>query len=363
MPTGAQAAGFTQAKIEVSMRRSDRMKHSFGYSKPLFILPFDQRSSFKKLAGVLDPVSEEDLKRLQSLKMIVFRGFQKAVEGGDVQKEHAGILVDEELGSEVARAAKENGYRFAMPVEKSETKLIELIYGDDFAAHIESFKPDFVKALVYYHPDDDSEKQKAQLACLKKISDYCILQNRKFLLELLVPPLLNLPLETRGTKGVMSHNLPPLTPVVSPIDRGTTGQVLREGIRQEEYDTTIRPVLTVQAVKEIQTAGIEPDIWKLEGYERESDYEAVVRQARFEDARKKVGIIILGRASSDERVRAWLAAGARAGGVIGFAIGRTIFAEPIQLLAERKISEAEATDRIAEKYASFYRFFINEQSR
>ena len=60
------------------------------------------------------------------------------------------------------------------------------------------------------------------------------------------------------------------------------------------YDLELRPALMVRTLHELQEAGVEPDIWKVEGLDRREDCVNVVAAAR-RDGRDGVGCIILGR--------------------------------------------------------------------
>ena len=80
----------------------------------------------------------------------------------------------------------------------------------------------------------------------------------------------------------------------------------------------------VQAIHALQDAGVEPDVWKIEGLDRREDCEKIVAAAR-RGGRDKVGCIILGRGEDDKKVREWLTTAAGVPGFIGFAVGRTDF--------------------------------------
>lgn len=77
-----------------------------------------------------------------------------------------------------------------------------------------------------------------------------------------------------------------------------------------------------------------------------------------EGGRDKVGCIVLGRGESSEKVREWLQAGVNVKGVIGFAVGRTVFWEPLKALKEGKINREQASDQIASNYSSFCRMWL-----
>ena len=113
----------------------------------------------------------EEKKQIEDYKKMIFEGFQLATKK-NVPKKIAGLLVDEEFGSDVLREAKKGGFMFAMPVEKSGQDEFDFDYGDDFAKHIEEFDPTFVKVLVRYNSEGDVAMNKRQLQRLKKLSDY-----------------------------------------------------------------------------------------------------------------------------------------------------------------------------------------------
>ncbi len=229
--------------------------------KELLILAFDHRASFlEKMFEIKNrqPTSEEK-KQIEDYKKIIFEGFKLSIKK-NVPKEIAGLLVDEEFGSSVLREAKKEGLTFAMPVEKSGQEEFDFEYGENFAKHIEDFDPTFVKVLVRYNPESDAALNKRQLQRLKKLSDYLAQKKRPFLFELIVPAL--------------------------------PAQLSKLGGSKETYDKELRPKLMVESLKEIQAAGVEPSIWKLEGVDKPESAKAVVKQAQSNG--RKVGVITLG---------------------------------------------------------------------
>ena len=140
-----------------------------------------------------------------------------------------------------------------------------------------------------------------------------------------------------------------------PSNEGNLAQVHGDKV---QYDKEIRPSLTVQMIEEFQAAGIEADIWKVEGMEDKEHYDAVVHTARIGDARKNVGVIILGRAETKERVSHWINAGKHIDGIVGFAVGRTVFWDPLVLYRDGKISKEDAIGMIAKEYYSYYTLFV-----
>jgi myo-inositol catabolism protein IolC len=298
--------------------------------KELLILAFDHRASFlEKMFEIKNrqPTSGEK-KQIEEYKKIIFEGFKLSLKM-NVPKKIAGLLVDEEFGSDVLREAKKNGLTFAMPVEKSGQEEFDFDYGENFAKHIEEFDPSFVKVLVRYNPENDVTLNKRQLQRLKTLSDYLAQKKRAFLFELIVPSL--------------------------------PAQLAKLGGSKEKYDQDLRPKLMVESIKEIQAAGVEPAIWKLEGVDKPESAKAVVKQAQSNG--RKVGVITLGRGESKEKVQEWLKVGAKIPGIIGFAVGRTIFWQPLSDHKAGKTTRKEAVEQIAKNYQEFTELWLDECKR
>jgi myo-inositol catabolism protein IolC len=107
----------------------------------IYLLAFDHRGSFQsKLLGIAGEPTPEDVARIEEAKAIIFAGFQAALDEG-LSREGAGILVDEQFGAEVARAALALGVQLAMPVEKSGQEEFDFEFGEHFGEHIAASSP------------------------------------------------------------------------------------------------------------------------------------------------------------------------------------------------------------------------------
>jgi len=296
-----------------------------GYNKPLYILPFDHRGSFgTKMFGWEGELTPDQTAQIAAAKRVIYDGFIAAIANG-VAKEKAGILVDEQFGAAILHDASVRGYTTACPAEKSGQEEFDFEYGDDFAAHIESFRPTFCKVLVRYNPEGDQALNRRQLVRLKRLSDYLHGSNQSlFMFELLVPPEKSQLDEFKGDK--------------------------------KAYDLELRPSLMVQAIRELQEAQVEPDVWKIEGLDRREDCASVVSVAR-RDGRDEIGCIILGRGEDDKKVREWLATAASVPGFVGFAVGRTDFWEPLVGWLAKKITREDAVAEVARRYREFVDIF------
>jgi 5-dehydro-2-deoxygluconokinase len=101
---------------------------------------------------------------------------------------------------------------------------------------------------------------------------------------------------------------------------------------------------------------IEVDVWKIEGMFDTDDYALVVASARA-GGRTNVGVISLGRNETDEIVETWLRIGAQVPGVIGFAVGRTIFLNALLKFRSNEFTRDQAVQEIAERFVHFYKVF------
>lgn len=318
------------------------MINNLGYKKNLFILPFDHRSSFIELFGLTNPdLSSREKAIITQAKEIIYEAFKRAVSDefprlsnrrtqplASVPKEQAAILIDEEYGDKIIRDAINQKYNVILTTEKSGQREFSFEYEDNFAKHIEKYKPGFVKALIHYNPNDDPLSKMRQQQKLEILSNYCHENSYKFLLEVLVFP--------------------------------TDSQLKEVSGNNNLYDAQVRPNLTAKAMEELQNANIEPDIWAIEGMENEDSYKIVSLQARREE-RDNVGIVILGRSESQDKVEKWIKSGNKIKGIIGFAIGKTVFWELLTSYKNGKMEKGKVIEIITNNFLHFYHIFINRE--
>jgi myo-inositol catabolism protein IolC len=296
---------------------------ALGYDKPLYILAFDHRGSFqKKFFGVAGEPTAEEAVRISDAKKVIYEGAKRALDEG-VPRESAGVLVDEQFGADIARDAKSSGFRLAMPVEKSGQDEFDFQYGEEFGTHIEEFDPAFSKVLVRYNPEggpESDEMNARQSERLRRLGDWLHERGRTFLFELLVP--------------------------------ATPEQIEAAGGDEDRWDSEERPKLMDTAIRQLQAAGVEPDIWKIEGIDRREDCERISATTRA-GGRDGVACVVLGRAAPDEQVDHWLRMGSGVPGYIGFAIGRSIWWDPLKAFVDGNLGRDEAAKQIAANYRRF----------
>ena len=181
---------------------------------------------------------------------------------------------------------------------------------------VAAFEPAYAKVLVRYNAQGDAELNRRQAARLAQLGDWLHGTRRKFLFELLVPP--------------------------------TPRQLERVGGDADRYDRELRPDLMIATVRELQTAGVEPDIWKIEGLDTREDCVRLAEAARS-GGRDAVDCVVLGRGGNESKVERWLQTAAGVPGFVGFAVGRTMWWDPLEeWLAGESADEPAKT--IAAKY-------------
>jgi 5-dehydro-2-deoxygluconokinase len=294
---------------------------NLGYDGKLYILAFDHRGSFqKKMFGIEGDPTPEETARIADAKHLIYEGLAKAGERG-LESSRAGALVDEQFGGDIPAQAKAAGLCLAMPVEKSGQDEFDFQYGDAFGEHIEALDPNFSKVLVRYNPDGDAEMNERQRGRLKRLADWLHDNDRKFLFELLVP--------------------------------AEDDQLESVGGDTDRYDAELRPELMRRAIADIQDAGIEVDIWKIEGVDERKDAETIAQQTRKGAGREGVVCVLLGRGADDDKVDHWLGQAAPVEGFVGFAIGRSIWWDALKGFLDGGLERDAASDQIASNYLRF----------
>ena len=288
---------------------------------PLWTLAFDHRNSLRRAFFGIDGVpTPADHARCRAAKAVIFDGaLAAAAEGISVGR--SALLVDEEYGADVIARANECGIVTAVPVEASGRAELAFEYGDDFGAAIERVDPTYAKVLVRYNPDGDRHANKRQREKLARLQRWIVGHGRGWMLELLVP--------ATATQ-------------LSAVDGDT-----------DRYDLHVRPDLTRRAAAELTAAGLRPDLWKLEGMATSGQYAAVAEACGALTA--GVSCLVLGRGADETAVDRWLTLAAPVRGFAGFAVGRTLWWQPLRAY----VSGASSVDDTAAAIAANFRRLID----
>ena len=291
----------------------------------LLILAMDHRDSLEReLYQLTAPPTPAQAARIAADKLLVYRALLDASAHLPAGA-RPGILVDEEYAASVAELAQHvDTMDLAMPIEASGHPWFVFAFGDDWKAHAEFFATDHAKVLIRDNPGFAASDRGAQAAMIATVSAWARTAKRPLIVELLIP--------------------------------ATDADLASVGNDALRYDTEVRPRLTVQVIHDLQDAGVEPALWKVEGLEATADARAVAKAARRDgrDAR----CIVLGRHAPADRLDHWLEAAAPVSDFVGFAIGRSIWWDALSDHLAGTIDEAEAQKRIAATYLQYANDFL-----
>jgi myo-inositol catabolism protein IolC len=275
-----------------------------------FLLAFDHRrsllTSFFEVDG--DP-DERQVSSAREIKSVIADGLLVAIDGSRVERAEAGGLVDATFGGIAIDRLRTAGVRFAVPVEASGERELRFEHAD-WRELLDAIHPSWAKVLVRYNPSGDAAMNGRQRDRLLDLQTVARALRVGFLLELLVPP--------------------------------------EPSQRAEDYDVATRPGLVVQAIDQFHEAGVEPDLWKIEGLERREDCATVAEHAGSP-------CVVLGRGADVDAVERWLRAGA--GIFDGFAIGRSIWWDSARAYVAGSADRVATVAAIAQRYGHFVDVF------
>ena len=292
----------------------------------LLVLAVDHRASLEHdLYGLTAPPSPAQAARISADKLLVYQGLLDAVEQlpAGVQ---AGVLIDEQYGASVAELASHSGgaVSLCMPIEASGHDWFEFAYGQDWQRHAEFFAADHAKVLVRDNPGLDPTLREQQADRLAAVSAWAAAVGRSLIVELLVPAT---SLDENVTEG------------------GT-----------DRFDDELRPGYTLKVIEYLQDHGVDPAIWKVEGMNRHDDAVAVAATARRGGRQSRC--IVLGRNAPHDQLDHWLQVAAPVPGWTGFAIGRSIWQDPLHARLHHRATSGDARRRITSAYLDYARYYF-----
>ena len=270
--------------------------------KELLILAYDHRTQFE------DSCRTNGLQynSISSFKEQVCEGFRKVAKT-KAENGYA-ILIDPEYGQTILNNSADADYVIGVPIEKAGAfPLSWLKDGSLYQQLLERPAGWFVKVLWYFHPQMNPEDKDAQLTQLRKLNEVCNTLRRKLMVELIIPE------------------------------------------NNAETKAQVPNVMTMgEAMTEVYEAEIFPFWWKITALDSKEEWQKVT--AILDQYDPDVGVIILGKNAPIEQFRTWFRVARSTPHTCGFAVGRSIFWEPWEQFAEGKITDAEVSYMIAERY-------------
>jgi myo-inositol catabolism protein IolC len=292
----------------------------------LLILAADHRDSLARgLYGLTAPPTPAQAARISADKLLVYQALLDASAWVPVQVQ-PGVLIDEQYGAGVAELAShsDGAVSLCMPLEASGQEWFRFAYGDNWQRHAGSFGAEHAKVLVRDNPGLDPARREQQARRLGQVSAWAAKAGQSLILELLVPA-------TDADKDATEGD----------IDR---------------YDDELRPGHTLQVMEYLQDYGVEPALWTVEGLDRHDDAVAVAAMAQ-RGGRQARCLTGGGNAPSDT-LKHWLQVAAPIPGWAGFAIGRSIWWDPLRAHLRHLSTAGETRRRIRAVYLDYARYYL-----
>lgn len=216
-----------------------------------------------------------------------------------------GMLLDGTYGREALfRVAGQPDFWIGRPVELPGSRPLDFETAS-LGAHLAEWPVwQTVKCLCFYHPDDPEELRARQERELLRLADACHTAGREMLVEIIA-----------GKHGALDD------------------------------DTLARVVTRLYGI------GIRPDWWKLETQPSARAWSNIGGVMRANDPYCR-GIVVLGLEAPLDALKQGFGDAAREPLVRGFAVGRTIFAEPAQAWLRGSMTDQAATDEMARRFAA-----------
>jgi len=271
----ANAARIPQPDKDVELTRLHRVTAPRTPRPELFIFAFDHRDPFFELARA----TGADERRLPALKRL----FVEAVAGTERARGlegRIGLLCDDRYGQDALNAATGRGWWIGRPVEWPNSNPVVFEHGRSIGTTLLSWPVEHVvKCLVPLHPDDEIVNRLENEAQVRALYDAVQASGHELLLEI-VPP--------------------------KPLPQS--------------------PDVVLRAVKRLYNLEIHPEWWKLPPPSRD-DWTSLDALIAERDPYCR-GVVILGLNAPIAELARGFADAARSRTCRGFAVGRTIFAEP-----------------------------------
>jgi myo-inositol catabolism protein IolC len=269
---------------------------------PFILFPFDHRGSLGKdiLALPYPPPSARERAVFLATKELLYEAF--LVVRGQWPQLPLGVLVDQEFGSDIHTRAAAAGIPHYLTLEQSGGPL-RLEAAETLHTALRTLQPTGGKVLVRYTVGDERHNAPARQT-LRHAAALCAQKNIPLLLEVLAD----------GPHATHDENV-------------------------------------LAAVAEL-SASVRPAYWKLEGLDDVRSWE------RFAEGNYGPAIV-LGRGEGRGRVEEWLRVAKRSGVVDGFAIGRTLWAEPVRAWRRGTIAREQAVQEVARTFAAFVELWMS----
>ena len=269
---------------------------SYPKADHVYALAIDHRSQLEEIADQAG-VSHDKIAPFKRLAVDAAASVAKGREG-------FGMLLDGTYGREALFRAEDHHFWIGRPVELPGSRPLDFEGGGSLAAKLIEWPVNhIIKCLCFYHPDDSDELKARQERELLRLYDAARSLHREVLVEIIC-----------GKHGELKD------------------------------DTSAR------VMHRLYELGIKPDWWKLEPQKSAKAWANITAEIESYDPSCR-GIVMLGLDAPAAELMAAFRIAKAVKRVKGFAVGRTIFADPARAWMAGKIDDATATAQMADRFA------------
>ncbi len=269
----------------------------------ILMLAIDHRSSLRKRIAIIQGIAEPNL---VALKLPVIRAGAEVALERETGTGAISVLVDRQSAKASTFVADTASVDVALAIEASgQDELALEATPQQLVEDLQQSGARWAKVLIRWNPLDDADKKARQQEVLHQCSAVAHGAGVETLLEVIVP--------TAAADLADAKSDP------------------------SQYKQQVLPRRVCDAVAELSLV-MAPQLWKVQGTSRD-DLAAAIAAASTQSTPTR--IVVLGGGGSSADLEPVFAAAARYDQYVGFAVGRTIWANEVECLAAGDASAAE----------------------
>ncbi|KFX21102.1 bifunctional 5-dehydro-2-deoxygluconokinase/5-dehydro-2-deoxyphosphogluconate aldolase [Pectobacterium betavasculorum] len=292
----ARAASVPRPDLDEELNHLHRVTTRRKQWHELCVIAFDHRSQLEDMA--LNCGTE--ISRIPALKKLILRASYDAAQQAGLEGK-AGLLCDGTFGQDALNDITGKGWWIGRPIELPGSRPLIMERGNIGSQLVSWPLEHVVKCLVFFHPEDAHMLRREQEMKVMEVYQACRQSGHELLLEVILP-------------AGMAHS----------------------------------DALYLRAIQRFYNLGVRPDWWKLPPLSAEG-WEQLTPLLAERDPYCR-GVVILGLDAPLETLQQGFSAAVNFPIVKGFAVGRTLFAQPAQKWLRNEIDDAELIEQVKHNY-------------
>ncbi|MDY4384063.1 bifunctional 5-dehydro-2-deoxygluconokinase/5-dehydro-2-deoxyphosphogluconate aldolase [Pectobacterium brasiliense] len=292
----ARAASVPRPDLDEELNHLHRVTTRRKQWHELCVIAFDHRSQLEDMA--LNCGTE--ISRIPALKKLILRASYDAAQQAGLEGK-AGLLCDGTFGQDALNDITGKGWWIGRPIELPGSRPLMMERGNIGSQLVSWPLEHVVKCLVFFHPEDAHALRREQEMKVMEVYQACRQSGHELLLEVILP-------------AGMPHS----------------------------------DALYLRAIQRFYNLGVWPDWWKLPPLSSEGWAQLTPLLAQRDPYCR--GVVILGLDAPLETLQRGFSAAVGFPIVKGFAVGRTLFAQPAQKWLRNEIDDAELIEQVKHNY-------------